>query len=92
MTQSIFRIRMDEDLKRDFSQCRNDDVLLECRQAYQPGGARKMSPDLAFRDPCFLDFLGLHCAYSEKDLERAMVVDMIHESSAMKKMNRGLKQ
>jgi len=37
---------------------------------------RKMSPELAFRDPYFLDFLGLHGAYSEKDLESALVADM----------------
>lgn len=37
---------------------------------------KKMSPDLAFRDPYFLDFLGLHGEYSEKDLEKAMVSDM----------------
>ncbi len=37
---------------------------------------KKMSPELAFRDPYFLDFLGLHGEYSEKDLERAMVAEM----------------
>lgn len=37
---------------------------------------KKMSPELAFRDPYFLDFLGLHGEYSEKDLEKAMVSDM----------------
>ena len=37
---------------------------------------KRMSPELAFRDPYFLDFLGLHGEYSEKDLERAMVSDM----------------
>ena len=37
---------------------------------------KKMTPDLAFRDPYFLDFLGLHGEYSEKDLESAMVSEM----------------
>lgn len=37
---------------------------------------KKMSPDLAFRDPYFLDFLGLHGEYSEKDLEKAMIAEM----------------
>lgn len=37
---------------------------------------KKMSPDLAFRDPYFLDFLGLHGEYAEKDLEKAMVAEM----------------
>ena len=30
---------------------------------------RKMSPDIAFHDPYFLDFLGLEDDFSEKDLE-----------------------
>jgi predicted nuclease of restriction endonuclease-like (RecB) superfamily len=33
----------------------------------------KLTPDLVFRDPYFLDFLGLTGAYSEKDLEAAML-------------------
>lgn len=37
---------------------------------------RKMSADLAFHDPYFLDFLGLSGSYSEKDLESAIVADM----------------
>lgn len=36
----------------------------------------KMSADLAFRDPYVLDFLGLHGAFSEKELEKALVADM----------------
>lgn len=36
----------------------------------------KMSADLAFHDPYFLDFLGLNGCYSEKDLESAIVADM----------------
>ncbi|WCJ58493.1 hypothetical protein NXS98_12260 [Fontisphaera persica] len=32
----------------------------------------KLTPDLVFRDPCFLDFLGRRGAYSEKDLETAI--------------------
>jgi predicted nuclease of restriction endonuclease-like (RecB) superfamily len=33
----------------------------------------KLTPDLVFKDPYFLDFLGLHDAYSEKDLEAAIL-------------------
>lgn len=36
----------------------------------------KMSPDLVFRDPYFLDFLGLHDCYSEKDVENAILSEM----------------
>ena len=34
---------------------------------------KKISPDLIFRDPYFLDFLGLHDTYSEKDLESSIL-------------------
>jgi predicted nuclease of restriction endonuclease-like (RecB) superfamily len=36
----------------------------------------KLTPDLVFRDPYFLDFLGLKGAYSEKDLETAILRDL----------------
>ncbi len=36
----------------------------------------KLSPDLVFRDPYFLDFLGLTSEYSEKDLESAILVEL----------------
>jgi len=35
-----------------------------------------LTPDLVFRDPYFLDFLGLKDKYSEKDLETAIVVEL----------------
>nr|WP_315205284.1 PDDEXK nuclease domain-containing protein [uncultured Albidiferax sp.] len=35
-----------------------------------------MTPDLVFRDPCMLDFLGLPDGYSERDLESAILRDM----------------
>lgn len=37
---------------------------------------KKISPDLAFRDPYFLDFLGLHDSYSEKDLESTILTQL----------------
>jgi predicted nuclease of restriction endonuclease-like (RecB) superfamily len=36
----------------------------------------KLSPELVFRDPYFLDFLGLSDAYSEKDLESAILAEL----------------
>lgn len=36
----------------------------------------QISPDLTFRDPYFLDFLGLHDSYSEKDLESAILANL----------------
>lgn len=36
----------------------------------------QLTPDLAFRDPYFLDFLGLKGAYQEKDLESAILREM----------------
>lgn len=37
---------------------------------------RKLSADLVFQDPYFLDFLGLHDNYSEKDLENAIIAEL----------------
>lgn len=36
----------------------------------------RLTPDLVFRDPYFLDFLGLKDTYSEKDLEMAILREM----------------
>jgi len=36
----------------------------------------KLTPDLVFRDPYFLDFLGLKDTYGEKDLEAAILREM----------------
>lgn len=46
----------------------NDLELLKTEQ--------QVSPDLVFRDPYFLDFLGLSEAYSEKDLETSIIVEL----------------
>jgi len=37
---------------------------------------QKMNPDLVFRDPYFLDFLGLKDTYSEKDIETAIIAEL----------------
>ena len=36
----------------------------------------RLTPDLVFRDPYLLDFLGLHDTYHEKDLEAAILREM----------------
>jgi predicted nuclease of restriction endonuclease-like (RecB) superfamily len=36
----------------------------------------QMTPELAFRDPYFLNFLGLHNSYSEKDLESSILANL----------------
>ncbi|MFH1096780.1 MAG: PDDEXK nuclease domain-containing protein [Candidatus Desantisbacteria bacterium] len=36
----------------------------------------ELSADLVFRDPYFLDFLGLSDSYSEKDIESAIIVEL----------------
>lgn len=46
----------------------NDLELLKTEQ--------KVSPDLVFRDPYLLDFLGLKDTYSEKDLETSIIVEL----------------
>lgn len=37
---------------------------------------QELSPDLVFRDPYFLDFLGLSDTYSEKDLETSIIIEL----------------
>ncbi len=37
---------------------------------------QQITPDLVFKDPYFLDFLGLHNSYSEKDLESAILAEL----------------
>lgn len=37
---------------------------------------QKLNPDLVFRDPYFLDLLGLSDTYTEKDLEEAILVEL----------------
>lgn len=37
---------------------------------------QKLNPDLVFRDPYFLDFLGLSDLYSEKDLESSIIAEL----------------
>jgi len=39
---------------------------------------KQITPELTFRDPYFLDFLGLHDSYSEKDLESAILANLQH--------------
>jgi predicted nuclease of restriction endonuclease-like (RecB) superfamily len=46
----------------------NDLTLLKDKQ--------QLSPEMVFRDPYFLDFLGLKDTYSEKDLEAAIVAEL----------------
>jgi len=40
------------------------------------GKENQLTPDLVFRDPYFLDFLGLKNSYSEKDLESAIIAEL----------------
>ncbi len=39
---------------------------------------QKLNPDMVFRDPYFLDFLGLKDTYSEKDLETSIIAELQH--------------
>jgi predicted nuclease of restriction endonuclease-like (RecB) superfamily len=51
------------------------EVLVE-RELAQLKKGDSITPDLVFRDPYFLDFLGLRDAYSETDLEMAILREM----------------
>jgi hypothetical protein len=59
--------------KQELLKLREEDILI---------------PDLVFRDPYFLDFLGLKDTYSEKDLEMAIFRKL--ESFIIKKLARSL--
>jgi predicted nuclease of restriction endonuclease-like (RecB) superfamily len=37
---------------------------------------KRPTPDLVFRDPYVLDFLGLRDSYSEKDFESAIILEL----------------
>jgi len=45
---------------------------------------KQITPELTFRDPYFLDFLGLHDSYSEKDLESAILANLQHFITEMR--------
>jgi predicted nuclease of restriction endonuclease-like (RecB) superfamily len=49
---------------------------LAARELRQLREEDRLTPDLVFRDPYLLDFLGLHEAYSERDLEAAILRDL----------------
>ena len=51
----------DELIARDIAALRDED---------------QMTPDLVFRDPYFLDFLGLTGAYLEKDVQQAILREL----------------
>ena len=48
-------------------------IEVELKELREEG---KLTPDLVFRDPYFLDFLGLKDVYAEKDLEAAILREM----------------
>lgn len=52
----------------------SDDLIRQELTTLREGG--RMTPALVFRDPYLLDFLGLSGAYSEKDLEAAILREM----------------
>ena len=51
-----------------------EQVILREIKALREGD--KLTPDLVFRDPYFLDFLGLHGEYAEKDVEGAILREL----------------
>lgn len=51
-----------------------DEVIV--RELEELRNERKITPDIVFQDPYFLDFLGLENNYSERDLEEAIVGEL----------------
>ena len=54
---------------------RQPETLIQ-RELEQLRETDRLTPDLVFRDPYFLDFLGLHDTFSERDLEAAILRDI----------------
>ena len=71
----VLRERIDSMMFERTAIAKKPDAVIK-KDLAQLRDEKKMTPDLAFRDPYFLDFLGLHGEYSEKDLESAMVSEM----------------
>jgi predicted nuclease of restriction endonuclease-like (RecB) superfamily len=46
------------------------------KELQQLNETNQITPELVFRDPYFLDFLGLKDTYSEKDLESAIIAEL----------------
>src|ERR1700733_3203008 len=54
---------------------RQPEILIQ-REPEQPRETDRVTPDLVFRDPYLLDFLGLADTFSERDLEAAILRDV----------------
>lgn len=73
MTERIVPKGLVDDLRRLIVEARQDVARQELNALREED---KLSPDIFFRDPYLLDFLGLKDAYSEKDLESAILREM----------------
>lgn len=70
-----FRERINSMLYERTAISKKPEQLIQ-QELAQLKGEQKLSPDLVFRDPYFLDFLGLKDTYSEKDLESAILNEL----------------
>ncbi len=71
----VFRERIDSMLyERTAISKKPEETIINDLQLLS--GQQQLTPDLVFRDPYFLDFLGLSDKYSEKDLESAILVEL----------------
>jgi predicted nuclease of restriction endonuclease-like (RecB) superfamily len=71
----MLRQKIDGTLYERTALSKKTDELIE-QELQKLRAEDQLSPDLVFRDPYFLDFLGLKGAYSEKDLETAILRDL----------------
>ncbi len=69
------RERIDSMLYERTAISKKPDVLIK-KELAALKNKETISPDLIFRDPYFLDFLGLKDTYSEKDLESAIIAEL----------------
>lgn len=59
--RTIISQKPEETIKNELELLKNEQII---------------NPDLVFRDPYFLDFLGLKSSYSERDLESAIIAEL----------------
>lgn len=71
----VFRERIQSMLYERTAISKQPELVVK-RELEKLSKKEQISPELVFRDPYFLDFLGLSTAYSEKDLESSIVVEL----------------
>jgi predicted nuclease of restriction endonuclease-like (RecB) superfamily len=71
----VFREKINSMLYERTAISKRPEAMIK-QELQQLNESNLLSPDLVFRDPYFLDFLGLKDTYSEQDLETAIIAEL----------------